>query len=286
MNHQIALIRLTATLHLADPNSPASRIGTNASLNLMENMPCRSVPGGSSSHTPVLYFDLTHEQIQALERARHDGPTGRFSLYLRFQGTLAWLRHTGNSQGISPGEVSTIGEDGWSPSAGMFSEMRLFWNTTIPDLRIEVEPSVWVDNVLPGLGYDTVRLVEIHLDGMPEKGIFLAQFDKARHKYEMRDYEGCIQDCRGIQNAWEKALGASRNKVIAKVLSDRLGWPETDWHFRMLDSIWKGYADMVNAPHHPEGTPAAPTQADASFCLLLTAILAEYVGDLLQVKPL
>ena len=284
IERQIAIIHLTATLHSSQSPFPGNQLGAAATVDLLDNMPCRSIPSGPNDLHPELRFPLTDPQIQLLEKMRHAGADNRFSVYLYLRGVVVWLRHTGNSSSPSPTERSTLGEGGWEPNVGMFSELLPFWNTHFETLRVDIEPSVWVDKVLPGIGYDRVRLLEVQFSTMPRGGIYITQFDKARMKYDAGDYPGCIQDCRGIQNAWEKAMGATRNQVIAKALGAKLGWPENDWHTRMLDSIWKGYADMVNAAHHPEHTPEplAPTAADARLCLMLTAILTEYLDQVSQ----
>lgn len=278
-NHQVAVTQLIASLHLREPTFPGNRIGAETRLDLLRDFPCRSVPSGPSDFRPELRFNLTQEQVKLLEDARHAAADNHFSIYIHAEGLVVWLRHTGNSQSLFHPEKSTLGEDGWGTTVGMFSELLPFWSSSIGDMRIDIELSVWVEKVLPGLGYDRVRLVEIDLSRIPEEGILPAQFDKARRKYDSGDYEGCVQECRGIQNAWEKALATPRGQHIAKRLADLLHWPTDDWHYKMVDAVWKGYADMVNAPHHPEHVPPnlPITAADARLCLLLTVILSEYV---------
>ncbi len=278
LEHQIALLRLTASLHLSQRSSPENRFGPEVQLDLLEGFRCRSLPGDPNPCQQELRFNLTQQHVKELEDTRHRAVGNRFSIYIHLKGVVAWLRHTGNSMGNS----STIGEGGWDPNVGMYSELLPFWTTSITALSVDVEPSVWVGRVLPGLGYDRVRLVEVDFSGFPDEGegVVPAQFDKARQKYDAGDYASCVQECRGIRNAWEKAMGATQNKRITEVLAAKLGWPEKDWHTPMLDSIWKGYGVMVNAAHHPESTPSPVTAADARFCLFLAALLSEYVGRL------
>ena len=57
--------------------------------------------------------------------------------------------------------------------------------------RLAIESTTWV-NVLSGLGYDRVRLVEINLAQMPEAGLVATQFDKARRYLDEGRYEECI----------------------------------------------------------------------------------------------
>lgn len=282
IEHQIAIIRLIGSLHTNQNPFPGNQIGAAATLDLLDNMPCRTIPSGPNEVRPELRFSLTDPQIQHLEELRHAAADTRLTLYLYLRGIIVWAKHTGNSSSPHPTQASTLGEGGWEPNVGMFSELLPFWNSHFDTLSVDVEPSVWVDKVLPCIGYDHVRLVEVDFSKLPNQGILRAQFDKARRKYDAGDFEGCVQECRGIQNAWEQAFGVTRGHPIASKLANLLHWPSDDWHHKMLDSIWKGYADMVNAPHHPEHVPPnlPVTAADAGLCLLLTAVLSEYVDSL------
>lgn len=281
IHHQIALTRLTASLHTAQPPAPSTQLGGAATLTLLENMPCLSVSAGPNEQHPEVRIPITQPLVARLEALRHAAPEGRLSLYLHLEGTFVWLRHTGNS-GAQGAAESTLGEGGWDTSVGLFSEMLPFWNSFIAPLRIEIEPRVWVEQVLPGVGYDQVRLVELNLANIPALGILPSQFDEARRKYDAGDYPGCVATCRSIQTAWEQHVGATRKTPLATTLAEHLHWPPKDWHTAMLDAMWKGYADMVNAPHHPEQEPPPlpPTAADARFCLLFTAIISEYLDRL------
>lgn|GEM_PF-4209936 len=256
---------------------PDSRLGPAVSLDLIANMNCRTFPDRPNTTPLKLRFHLTDEQVKLLEDKRHTAPTGRLVLYLQLESIIVWLRYTGNSMNQDDG-ASTIGAGGWPPMAGMFAEMLPFWNTDIRPLQAEIEPSTWVDSVLPGLGYDHVRLVEIDLSQMPDVGILVNQFDTARREYDDGRDAACIAACRNIREAWEKVLEANKDRPVAKVLAGLLLWPVQDWHINMLNAIWKGYADMTNAFHHTP--PPTATAADARFCLLLTAILSEYVAHL------
>lgn len=274
---RLALTRLTGSLHLSEPAFPQSQLGPSCSLDLIENMSCHTISSGPSKTSFEFRFSLTQAQIKHLEDARHASHQSRFALFLKLEGITAWLRHTWGSDNSRIGE-----EERWLQQVGFCSELLPFWNTRIDPLRVEVEPSSWVENVLPGLGYDRVRLVEIDLSQMPDEGISVAQFDKARREFDAGRYTECVATCRAIRHAWEQALSATREQPVARVLAERLGRSASDWPYKVLDKMWAGYADMVNAPHHPGQTPEplSVTAADAKFCLLVTLALSEYVDRL------
>jgi len=127
---------------------------------------------------------------------------------------------------------------------------------------------------------------------MPEAGLVAAQFDKARRYLDEGHYEEYIAACRGIKNAWEKRLKATKKKPVAVILAEKLGWTQEDPHYQFLDKTWEGLHIMTSAFHHPEelantpngseqtSPPLVVTAADARFCFLQTVILSEYVKRL------
>lgn len=285
-DHMIAITQLNASLSLHQYPSASNRIGPEARVDLSQGFYTRSSPNGPSESRPEARFHLAQQQAQLLEDARHAASDNRLTLYIHLDAHIVWLRHTGNSGAFFPGEESTLGEGGWDTGVGMFSETLPFWNPSVGDLQLQIEPSVWVHRVLPGLGYDRVRLVEFGFADLPGEGVVIAQFDKARRKYDAGDYPGCVQGCRGIHKAWERALNATSKQHLADKLADLHQWPSDDWHRTMLDRLWESYVIMVNALHHPENSPLPATAADARLCLLLTAVLSEYIERLRkQVAP-
>ncbi len=280
VSQQLALIRLTGTLSLGEPPSPANQVGSDVSLDLIENMNYRTIPGAPTDNPVNLCFSLTQTQVKKLEDAREGSHSGNFTLYLSLKSIIAWLRDTGND--MLDDSSTTIGEERWPPMVGMFSDLWPFWNTSIGALRAQIEPATWVKNVLPALGYDRVRLVEIQLSQMSETGIIASQFDKARRDLDEGRYEDCVLECRGIKNAWEARLRATRNRNVATVIREGLGWAQDDPRYQLLDKVWEGLHIVASAPHHPEQTSRSftVTAADARFCFLMTVLLSEYVERL------
>jgi hypothetical protein len=127
---------------------------------------------------------------------------------------------------------------------------------------------------------------------MPEAGFVASQFDKARSYLDEGRYEECIAACRGIKNAWEKRLKATKKKPVAAILSEKLRWTQEDPHYQSLDKAWEGLHIMTSAFHHPEefantadGSEEASqsvvaSAADARFCFFQIVILSEYVERL------
>ena len=120
--HQIAILRLSASLHLDQYPSHSNQFSSTVSYDTIYNMPLRSVNNGPSNGELHLCFSLTHAQLKALENMRHQ--PGK-SLYLRLDPVIVWNKHTGNSQSWAGGG-STLGESGWNTEVGMFSDFAFF----------------------------------------------------------------------------------------------------------------------------------------------------------------
>lgn len=275
----LALLRLTASLHLDQNAYDHTRIGFISAHDLIDGMPCLSTPRASSLHTVELRFPLTPATTNLIERARHSAQPGSFALYLSLQPTVAWLRNT-YGQGRATPAPGQSAESPWGMTLGLHSDLVYFWTTTAQPLRVGVETSAWTDRVLPGMGTDGVRLIELALpmgQAMPLSAT--REFDAARRALDERRYDDCVIRCRGVVKAWESHLAASKEHRVADQVSERVGWAAGDPRIQFLDSVWKALTDLTNASHHPEGQPAAfvAAERDARMAFMLLAITSEYL---------
>ncbi len=268
---QVALVRLAGSLHASSPAFPSNQIGPADSQDLTYHMGFRTLPSAASEGDLDLRIRLTLPQVACLEELRHGPPEPRFALYLKLEGTAAWVRTAG-----FPGE---LGAGEGASRMGIASELWPFWYTKFGELRLEIERTTWVENVLPGLGYDQLRLVEVDLGRMPTEGVSVQRFDEAIRAHDEGRYDACVASCRDIRNAWERALGATQQRPVHHVLAELLGWPEGDWHRGGVEHLWRGFAQMTNAAHHLGQHPGPPpfTPEDAKLCLMLALQLSEYI---------
>ncbi|MHB8290191.1 MAG: hypothetical protein ACYDEY_13350 [Acidimicrobiales bacterium] len=280
----LAIGRIRALLGADYYVNPAKAICPPASEDLIGPNACfrlYSQPTGQSPDLVNLRFFLTPAQVEELERCRHASPSEVFTLYLQLEPTVIGLKNF-NIQ--TPG--TTPEPRIWDAKYGMYAEPAVFWSAREPEpLRIDVEASAWVRNVLPGLGYDQLRLVEVTLPPpLPDQQGQSAttEFDKAKTALDTRRYEDCVAACRGLLAMWEQGAGATDGKRLAEVVAERLGWAEGDTRQQFLDSAWKAARDFVNASHHPEGSGQGVRldYRDARLTLMLTALLSEYLGSL------
>lgn len=271
----LAIVRLSASLHL-EPNAfDHTRIGLISAHDLIDGMPCHSIPRATSSHTIELRFPLTSATIRIIESVRHAASPGEFALYLSLHPTVAWLRTT-----YGQGSAAQPPDSPWGMSLGLHSDLVYFWTTTTQPLRVGVETSAWIDRVLPSLGTDCVRLIEVALPTVKTTSPSAThEFEAARKALDERRYDDCLVRCRGVVKAWELHLTVSKERRVAHRVAERAGWAADDPRIRFLDSVWKALTDITNASHHPEGQPStfAAAERDARMAFMLLAITSEFL---------
>jgi hypothetical protein len=271
----IAVVGLRARLSSVQNAAFYHPVCAPVSESLMAGFPARSLPSGTMKHTVWLRFFLTQAEVTDLKLRRQSSLGEVFTLYLDVEPIVAVIA-TFNGQGPDGARQ----ESPFEVSFGMHAQLQPFWNASIAQLPIQIEPSAWVRDVLPGLGYDRLRLMELTFPPpLPEHPSAAAQFDKARRALDDRRYWACIQECRGLLNMWEKQYGATKTKRLADPVAADRRWPSDDVRRSLLDVLWKEVGDVANAPHHPEGEVDAELfdGRDARLVLLLTAALSEYV---------
>jgi hypothetical protein len=285
-SEMLALIRLTGMLHVGDSNNPATQVGLPATVDLLRGMNARSIPHGPSTHVVDLRIQLSIYAVHRLEAARHAVIDGDFTLTLRLDGPVVWIRNTRGEARTAPGQPPAVdANDPFKMQFGLHSDLSVLWTTEIDQLRLQIDQSVWINNVLPGFGIDNVRLVQVVLPpDLPDIGNAAKIFDDAQRAYHGKRYEDCIGKCRGIIRAWNKQLSATNKQHLAELVGNAQKWPEDDPRRMLLDSIWQALLGAGNVAHHPEDRAAAyePTAHDARLHLMMTALVSEYLHQVLR----
>ena len=266
----IAVISLTASL-VASPNtSPTQVLCQPATRQLISRFPAASQTY-TFDYTEEVQFFLSEAEVEDIETLRHARNTDVFTLHLDLDVVVAAIRsHNGTGTEQAP----------WNPQFGTFAEVFPFWTTQVESVQIDIEQSSWVNNVLPGLGYDQLRLVELKFPPpLPDHKNAARQFDKAKRALDERRYGDCVDKCRGILNMWEMQFRATKDRRVAQVIAEDRGWPKDDVRRQLLDAMWKEVGDVANSPHHPEGDVDTELfeQRDARLILVLVAALSEYL---------
>ena len=277
----LAVTEVRASLYTQQQTPAAALACQPVSVGPTKGFLAWSMTNGTTAKNEVeLRFFPTATDIELLERHRHAVPTGPFTLFLKLDPVVAGLRNFNEQQ---PGRETVCGP--WDDRRlGMYAELYVFWTSTIGTLPLAIEHTTWIERVLPGLGYDQRRLLEVSLPPpLPNHGSAASEFDKAKRAIAERRYTDCVAACRGLIGIWEQALGSTRARPVATVVAERLGWESTDLRRRFVDDLWKAANDISNVPHHPEGQTSAPQPVDARDARLLFFLvtgLSEYLGTL------
>jgi hypothetical protein len=273
---KIAVTSLRAELGTDQYVSPQKTVGAPVSEALLNGFPVTSqtqAPG----HRLDLRFQLSFAEVEHLERQRQASRVDGLSLYLRLQPVVSAMRVHNELQ---PGQVPAA--TSWSATElGMFAELFPFWYAQIPPLEVVIETSTWVNQVLPALGYDQLRLVEIRFPPpLPNHQSAAGEWDKARRALDEGRYGDAVSECRDVLSMWKNELKATNARPVALVIAEQHGWSEADPRRAFLDGLWKATVDLANSTHHPEGQSEAQQflAEDARLMLLLTASLSEYVS--------
>ena len=262
--------RLRTSFHVA----PGSEVCAPVDYSLLANMPARSLPSSAANeHRVDLRFALGPAETAALESLRHVGGTSSgLDLYLSLEVNVAGLATAGEVP--APQTTPQAPTSLWGTEFGLHSWLAYFWSVSIQPLTLAISRETWIENVLPNLGYNHVRLIELRLPPpLPDHASAAHEFDAARRALDERRYGDCVAACRGLLSIWEKTLGATKRQVLADVLAQRLGWAQEDPRRRFIDDLWKSANDLANVVHHPEGQPEVEQQIDARDARLLFQIL-------------
>jgi hypothetical protein len=270
---QIAITSLTCQISTDQQASPHGAICVPVTQSLIKNMAVAS-QAYEWAPTVIVRFPLTPAEIASLEAERHlhPGELG-VNLYLGIDASVVGL-HT-----VGPGQTE---QGPWDSQMGISSYFGHFWTVEISPLALQISQQDWVQKILPGLGYDRLRLVEIHLPPpLPSHGSAVAEYDKARRALDERRYEDCVGSCRGLVNIWNGLRAASKATPMGDVLAKERQWSPDDPRRTFVNDIWKAVIDIVNTAHHPEGQskPQEFSASDAQLVFSLVTSLSEYLGQ-------
>jgi hypothetical protein len=203
----LAVTELRASLYTQQHTPPTALACLPVSVGLTKGFVARSMSNGTTGSNPVeLRFFPSTSDIELLERHRHAVTTGPFNLFLKLDPVVAGLQNFNQQQ---PGRETVVGP--WDdPRLGIYAELYVFWTSTIDILPLAIEHATWIERVLPGLGYDQRRLLEVALPPpLPNHGSAASEFDKARRALAERRYTDCVAAVVGSSGFGNKALDRS-----------------------------------------------------------------------------
>ncbi len=274
----LALTELRAALRPSHAAFPKDTLGRESTLDLTGGFLAWTRPDIESKNLIEMRIALSAVDIEDIERRRHQAQDGRAKLALFLDPLIEGVRHFNQQQ---PGQQKVNNGPWDEPMLGIYSQRFTFWASTIQPLPLNIEMSQWVEAVLPGLGYDTLRLIEIRLPPtLPGHEAATTEFDKARLAFDQRRYSECVGACRGLVNMWNRLLGSTKDAPMGSVVGDRLGWATDDPRRTFVTQVWVATLNVVNVSLHPEGRPQAQEFSSHETRLIFrqVALLSEFLS--------
>jgi hypothetical protein len=282
---QLAIANLWCTLNLGDPHQAATQVGPPIPVFSNSAFLAASPAEGKSASPYDLRFPVPLAALHFIEVRRHASQNHDFVANLVFNATIIWVSGVGNSisslQGTEPRAIPD-NPFAATPSMGMLFTVAPFDLGGTEPLQVRVSASQWVADVLPGLGYDRVRMIEFTLPkatGAVSETV-IKYLDDAFVHYDAARYRDAISRCRDARNALEAHLGASSSHPIADVVMERLGLSNEDPRRAYIFDAWSTYSKLTNAGPHYQRADGL-TRHDALLCLNATPMFVEYLGGLL-----
>lgn len=169
-----------------------------------------------------------------------------------------------------------------NPTGGRsFSSDFLHSETT--KLNFQIPRSVWVEKILPELGYRNLKLIEIPLSHDHLKEAYqdiILEFNKAEHYFNMHDYNKCVAHCRHTLDALTRNLRSIKNESKSETGFKWLQTVSTET-FTWLDKLNQSTSALTSKTHHSGQTVDFSRHEAESIYLILLGLL-NYIGNLVS----
>jgi hypothetical protein len=210
-----------------DVESPGTSIAEFSSLNLLERSLPKSNRFAPSEDRLDLLLHFATASAARIEELRRTQPQARAFVYLHLRLSVAWLR-TPHAPPID--EQGNNLTSRWLQPAGQLTEILPFSSAASRPIIIQIDASEWIGNILPGLGSDSLMLVEVRLPDTDLGGSELKnQLEKAKTALSELKFEDVLTHCRGAQRILEKSLGATKARTLTAGLRHSINsgrpWP-------------------------------------------------------------
>jgi hypothetical protein len=150
------------------------------------------------------------------------------------------------------------------------------------NITFSIPQSHWVNQILPGLGYGKVKVIEIPMQEKTIPDTFknaLEEVIQAQNYFTQGDYDKAVEHCRnaleplkGFLPEIKTLLTNSKYEWVAEV-----GQATYDW----VDKIYKKTRDVSSIPHHPPSVGHF-SRFEAQAILMVTIALLSYTGKYLK----
>jgi len=141
--------------------------------------------------------------------------------------------------------------------------------------------SVWIEKLLPALGFRNLKLIEIPLTHDILKEAYahiISEFNKAEQYFNDKDYNKCVAHCRNTMDELKRELKLIKDNVESKSNFD---WLKSindhtrDW----IDKVNRSTQAIASKAHHA-GQTSSFTRHEAESIYVVVLGLMNYIGHL------
>ena len=148
-------------------------------------------------------------------------------------------------------------------------------------IYFEIPRSVWIEKILPEMGYRNLKLFEIPVSHSILNEAYdhiISNFDEAERYFNLQDYNKCVSHCRMSLDTLNTSLANIRKEVTSK---SNYKWLRTvnEETFIWLDKVVQTTFSITSKPHHA-GPQQDFTRYEAESIYLVTLALLNYIGNL------
>ncbi len=142
-------------------------------------------------------------------------------------------------------------------------------------IDFQIPKSTWIETLMPNLGYNNIRLIEIpmtHNQLTDEYLIIKKEFDKAEDYFNKNDYNTCVAHCRNVLDVLHRNLGKIKRGETSESGYDWLRKISTgtfDW----INSVCNGTHALASKTHHAGNYREFTRQEAESIFLVVLGLI-------------
>lgn len=158
------------------------------------------------------------------------------------------------------------------------------WSSTMvqnlnSQIDFQIPKSTWIETLMPNLGYNNIRLIEIpktHNQLTDEYLTIKKEFDKAEDYFNKNDYNKCVAHCRNVLDSFNRNLKKDKNE---KPLEPSFNWLKSlskssfDW----INKVCSATHEITSKAHHP-GNHIEFTRQEAESIFLVVLGLINFIA--------
>ena len=241
------VVSLIAKLKLENPNVLLSQVQIMPAINVKMD----------SDTSELFIFTIDEETINIIEKNRN----GDINFFIELTALISAFKEVNAGGYIVNSAHGTLKD--------------------IAKLHFSIPKSIWVEKILPTLGYQSLKLIEIPLTHRSLKEAYadiIFEFNNAEYYFNQQDYNKCVAHCRSTQDALNRNLKKIKENTESETA---FKWLKSidEATFNWIDALDKANSAIGSKTHHA-GLKRDFTRHEAESIYLVTLGLLNFIGHL------